>query len=223
MDGILIVDKPKGLTSHDIVDLVRKRFKIKKAGHAGTLDPAATGVLVLLLGKSTRLQSQLIVDTKIYEVVLKLGVCTDTHDSEGKIVSESDCSHLKDEDIEKALKQFVGVQEQIPPMYSAVKHKGKKLYELARKGKTVERKPRTIEIYDLTIKDIKLPYVSFTVHSSKGTYIRQLASDIGETLGCGAYMHELRRVKSGKFSIADALSLSELNALDTKKLSESLL
>jgi len=216
--GILIVDKPSQATSHDIVDFIRKKFKIRKVGHAGTLDPVATGLLVMLLGSSTRRANGFINDDKEYDCLLRLGIRTDTQDLEGKIVSEEDPSNILQKDIEKIFNSFLGPQEQTPPMYSAVKHKGRKLYELAREGKVIERKPRYIKIYELKISHIKLPDVKFRVHCSKGTYIRQLCSDIGDSLGCGGYMHSLRRERSGRFSIEDALDINELKGMNEKDL-----
>ena len=220
VNGILLVNKPKGITSHDVVDFVRKRFRIKKVGHAGTLDPAACGLLVLLLGKSTKLSSKFMNDDKVYETIMQLGMTRDTQDSEGKITSESDCSHLKESDIVAAFSRFKGVQEQLPPMFSAVRHRGRKLYELAREGKVVERKPRSIEIYKLEITDISMPQVSFTVHCSKGTYVRQLCDDVGACLGCGAYMYSLKRTKSGRFSIEEAVTMDELRGVNRLSLAQ---
>lgn len=214
MNGILIVDKPKGITSHGVVDFIRRKFSVKKVGHAGTLDPRACGLLVMLLGNFTRKSCQFMNDDKEYDVILKLGIRKDTQDSEGKVISEADYRHLTREDIKKVFSQFKGKKKQLPPMFSAVRYKGRKLYELARKGKVVERTPRSIEIYKLEISYIELPYVSFRAHCSKGTYIRQLCSDIGDKLGCGAYMHYLRRIRSGRFSISDAVTLKELGDMD---------
>lgn len=222
MNGILVVNKPPGMTSHDVVDLVRKRFKIKKVGHAGTLDPQASGLLVMLLGKFTKLSAKLINDDKAYEVIMRLGIRRDTQDGEGKIISEEDCRYLTDTQIKETFKSFLGSGFQVPPMFSAVKYKGKKLYELARKGQSVKREPRPINIYKLEITHIDLPYVNFNVTCSKGTYVRQLCSDIGDKLGCGAYMHFLQRLRSGKFSIESAVKVHDLEKMSAKSLSNHL-
>ncbi|MBL7068972.1 MAG: tRNA pseudouridine(55) synthase TruB [Candidatus Omnitrophica bacterium] len=218
MNGIVIVDKPSGLTSHDVVLFFRRRFKIEKVGHAGTLDPMATGVLVLLLGKATKRSGNFITDDKEYEGTMKFGVRTDTHDREGKVLRAMDSSGLTDKAVEEAFSSFRGTINQVPPMVSAVRHEGRKLYELARKGVEVERKPRRVTIYDLKAQKIRLPEVSFTVHCSKGTYIRKLADDIGEKLGCGAHLTSLRRTRSGRFGIDDSVSFEELKKFDSKML-----
>lgn len=211
MDGILIVDKPQSLTSHDVVDLIRSKFKLKKVGHAGTLDPMATGVLVVLIGKYTKSSDLFLKDDKEYSATLTLGAASDTGDAWGRIEKSADIEDISREDIEEAFNKFRGEIEQVPPSYSAVKFKGKKLYELARKGINVKLEPRKVSIKKLNIEDISMPEVSFTVICSKGTYIRQLASDIGSSLGCGAHLTKLRRTRSGKFTIDEAISMEELN------------
>lgn len=213
MDGILVIDKPKGPTSHDIVDIVRRTLRIKKVGHAGTLDPMATGVLVVLLGKCTKESNKLLNDDKEYEAELTIGSRSDTGDAEGALTASSGAAYISPDDIRRAFSGFTGCIEQSPPAYSAVKHKGKKLYELARRGIKVEIKPRAITIFRLEITDISMPRVRFSVTCSKGTYIRQLAADIGEILGCGAYLSALRRTRSGKFTIDQAMTLDKLTAL----------
>lgn len=223
MNGIIILDKPGSVTSHDMVLFLRRRFKIKKIGHAGTLDPMATGVLVLLLGDATKLSNNFIADDKEYEGTLTLGIKTDSHDKEGKVISKRDSSGITPDRIRDIFSSFCGEIEQIPPMVSAVKHKGKKLYELARKGIEVERKPRRVKIYNLDIKEIEMPDIIFSVTCSKGTYIRKLADDIGEGLGCGAHLTELRRTRSGNFSINDAITFEDLKQLNKKQLQERLL
>jgi len=223
MNGIVIIDKPMGLTSHDVVLFLRHRFKIGKVGHAGTLDPMATGVLILLLGSATKLSNHLISDDKAYEGILRLGIKTDTHDSEGKVLSTAQLPPLRDENIKEAFNSFCGTIEQVPPMVSAIKHKGRKLYKLARQGIEVERKPREITIYDIKVKRIDLPEIAFSVHCSKGTYIRKLADDIGERFGCGAHLTSLRRIRSGRFSIDNAVSLEEIRKFDNKMLEDRLI
>jgi len=210
MDGILIVDKPQGMTSHDVVNLIRRRFNLKKVGHAGTLDPMATGVLVMLLGKCTKSSSRFIGDDKEYEGTMVLGATSDTGDAWGNITASSGKRDFTDEEIRGTFNKFTGELEQVPPMYSAVKFKGKKLYELARKGLSVEVKPRKVFIKGLEVTDMTLPQISFKAVCSKGTYIRQLCADIGKALGCGAYLSSLRRTRSGEFSIDEALSADEL-------------
>ncbi len=210
MDGILIVDKPQGMTSHDVVDFMRKRFSFKKVGHAGTLDPMATGVLVMLIGKYTKSSGQFMCEDKEYHAEMTLGMTSDTGDAWGKISYSDVPVDLQEDGIRHVLKKFLGHTEQKPPIYSAIKYKGKKLYELARKGISVEIAPRSIFIGKLDIVDISLPKVSFQVTCSKGTYIRQLCVDIGASLGCGACLSGLRRTRSGKFSIDGAINMEEL-------------
>ncbi len=207
MDGILIVDKPQGMTSHDVVDFLRKRFGIKKVGHAGTLDPMATGVLVMLIGSYTKASNRFLSEDKEYEGSLKLGATSDTGDAWGKVSDHAGEIDLKDEDIKKAFEGFSGEIEQETPMYSAVKYKGKKLYELARKGIKIETKGRKIFIKKLEVLGIALPEVRFRLACSKGTYVRQLAVDIGKKLGCGAYLSGLRRTRSGKFGIENSIDM----------------
>lgn len=218
MDGILLVDKPAGMTSHDVVDLIRRQFDIKKAGHAGTLDPAATGLLVVLIGKATKLSSKFTSGDKEYEAVMTLGRRTDSGDAEGEILSESDFRGITEERIREAFRSFEGETEQIPPMFSAVRHKGKRLYELARKGKEVPREPRKIRIEKLRIDKIALPVVHFIVRCSKGTYIRKLCDDIGNKLGCGAHLSGLRRVSSGEFSLKDSTAMAVLKSISKSEL-----
>lgn len=213
MDGILIINKPKGRTSHDIVFKVKKVVG-NKVGHTGTLDPNAIGVLPLLIGKGTLCSQYLMEHDKIYEVVLKLGIKTDTADSEGNIIEEKEvCTDsLEEKNILNILKSFLGKQKQIPPIYSAIKVNGKKLYEYARKGQTVELKPRQVEIYKCELKQINLEEkeICFTVHCSKGTYIRSLCEDIANRLNTVGYMKELKRVRVGKFDIEQAITIEEL-------------
>lgn len=213
MDGIIIINKPKNCTSHDIVQKAKKVFG-KKVGHTGTLDPMATGVLPLLIGKGTLCSKYLINHDKIYEVQLTLGVKTDTADSEGSIIEEKKVPQgaFQKERIEEVLKTFLGKQEQMPPMYSAIKVKGKKLYEYARKGQEVEVKPRLIEIYEIKLLKInqKEKQIEFQVACSKGTYIRSLCEDIAEKMGTVGYMSKLNRVQVGGFSIEQAISIEQL-------------
>ena len=213
MDGIIVINKPQGCTSHDIVYKAKKIFN-QKVGHTGTLDPNATGVLPLLIGKGTQLSKYLINHDKIYEVVLQLGVKTDTADSEGNVIQkkEVDKTVLNNQYIVNVFNTFTGKQEQIPPMYSAIKVQGKKLYEYAREGKTVDVKPRTIEIYKIELLNIDNNNckLSFKVHCSKGTYIRSLCEDIAKRLNTVGYMESLNRVQVGCFNIKDAISIDFL-------------
>lgn len=211
MDGIIIINKPKNYTSHDIVRKAKKLLN-EKVGHTGTLDPNATGVLPLLIGKGTLLSKYLIEHDKIYEAVLKLGEKTDTADGEGKVLESQNVeqSILKKENIERIFNNLEGKQEQIPPMYSAIKLNGKKLYEYARKGIEVEVKPRTIEIYKLELIKIEDMEIIFRVSCSKGTYIRTLCEKIAEELGTVGYMKELKRIQVGEFNIKDSITIEEL-------------
>lgn len=215
MDGIIIINKPKGYTSHDIVSKVKKIYK-EKVGHTGTLDPMATGVLPLLIGKGTLCSKYLINHDKTYKVTLELGKKTDTADSEGTIIEEQKVilELFQKEKIDETLKSFIGKQEQVPPKYSAIKVKGKKLYEYARKGLEVEIKPRQIEIYAINLLKINKnkKQIEFRVSCSKGTYIRSLCEDIANKLGTVGYMAELEREQVGDFTLAQAITLEELEA-----------
>lgn len=210
-DGILIIDKPAGKTSHDIVDIARRKLGTKRVGHSGTLDPVATGVLVLLVGKATKLFSKFVHFDKAYEATLKLGIVTSTGDSEGRVLQEKDASGVEEEQLRKVFASFIGERKQVPPMVSAIKHKGRRLYELARKGIEVERQPRAIRIYDLQILRIEMPTVDFYVKCSKGTYVRRLGEEMGEALGTGGSISRIRRTQLGPFLISDAISLEEIN------------
>ncbi|MBI5873537.1 MAG: tRNA pseudouridine(55) synthase TruB [Candidatus Omnitrophica bacterium] len=210
-DGILIIDKPTGITSHDVVDMARKKLKTKRIGHSGTLDPVATGVLVLLVGGATKLFSKFVHFDKEYEATLRLGTVTSTGDSEGKILSEKDISRITEDEVRVMFSEFIGEREQVPPMVSAIKHKGRRLYELARRGIEVERKARPIKIYALKITRMELPDIDFHVHCSKGTYIRRLGEEIGEKLGVGGFISNIRRVSLGPFSICDAIRCEDIN------------
>ena len=213
MNGIIIVNKPEGVTSHDVVHKVKKTYN-EKVGHTGTLDPMATGVLPLLIGKGTLCSKYLINHDKVYRVILELGKKTDTADLEGKIIKESevDAKLLEKNFVEEILKSFLGKQEQIPPMYSAIKVKGKKLYEYARKGIQVEIKPRQIEIYTIELNSInkRKKQIEFTVSCSKGTYIRSLCEDIANKLGTVGFMKKLERKQVGDFTLEQAVTLEEL-------------
>jgi len=212
INGIINVYKEKGFTSHDVVAKLRGILRQKKIGHTGTLDPDAEGVLPVCLGKGTKLCDMLTDKDKIYEATLLLGITTDTQDTSGKILQESAVSVSEDQ-VREAIMGFVGDYDQIPPMYSALKVNGKKLYELAREGVEIERQPRRLHIYDITIEEISLPRVRMSVSCSKGTYIRTLCHDIGHKLGTGGCMEKLLRTKVGRFLIVDSLKLNEIEEL----------
>ncbi len=220
MDGIIVINKPKNCTSHDVVYKVKKIFN-EKVGHTGTLDPLATGVLPLLIGKGTLCSKYLINHDKTYEVELTLGKKTDTADSEGKIIETNDVPTeiLKQQNVEKVLNSFIGKQKQIPPIYSAIKVKGKKLYEYARKGQEVEIQPREIEIYSINLMKInsETKKIEFQVHCSKGTYIRTLCEDIAEKLSTVGYMSELNRIQVGTFTLSEAVSIENLEKAPKEK------
>lgn len=210
MNGVINILKPSGISSFDVVRKVRKIVKQKKVGHTGTLDPLASGVLPICVGKGTKISDYLMKDKKIYRVEMKLGTVTDTYDREGKVIDENDVNLSKEEVIE-AIKNYIGEIDQVPPMYSAIKVNGKKLYELARKGIEIERKSRKINIYSINILSVDLPYIVFDVKCSKGTYIRSLCYDIGRDLKCGAVMWNLQRLETGEFNIKDAIELQKLD------------
>jgi len=210
-EGLLVIDKPAGMTSHDVVDVVRRRFKMKRVGHSGTLDPVATGVLVVLLGKATKLFAQFVNFDKSYDATLRLGVVTDTGDVEGRVIRERDAGGVLPEEVRRVFATFLGQRQQVPPMVSAIKHKGQRLYELARRGIQIERSARPIKIYELSITRLALPEVDFTVRCSKGTYVRRLGEEIGEALGVGGYISRIRRTALGPFQIKDAVALDAIN------------
>lgn len=211
-DGILNVYKEKGFTSHDVVAKLRGMLHMKKIGHTGTLDPDAEGVLPVCLGRGTRLCQLLTDRDKEYEALLKLGTETDTQDTSGRVLAEKPV-RITPEQLRVLIGGFVGEIEQVPPMYSAIKVNGKKLYELARAGKEVERQARRIQIYGIDICRMELPFVQIRVRCSKGTYIRTLCHDIGQAAGCGGCMAELTRLRSGQFSLEDSLTLAQIEAL----------
>jgi len=219
-NGILVVDKSEGWTSHDICAFVRGRFRIKKVGHAGTLDPLATGVLVVLLGQATKKSKELSSCDKEYFGTLELGIATDTQDISGNVTTKKDWQHVSEKDIRDAFQRFTGVLEQTPPMVSALKHQGVRLYQLARAGKTVDRPKRTVTVYEFRVEEINLPKVKFFARVSKGTYLRTLVNDLGEALGSCAVLAQLRRVRSGSFTLDEAVTVEQLKKLDTDKLTQ---
>ncbi|MBN1250314.1 MAG: tRNA pseudouridine(55) synthase TruB [Anaerolineae bacterium] len=223
INGVLIVDKPAGLTSHDVVNRVRRLAGTRRVGHTGTLDPMATGVLGLLLGPATRLSQFATEGTKQYRAVLRFGQTTDTYDADGEIIAQQPVE-IDLRTIESIPSRFEGTILQVPPMYSAIKVHGTRLYERARRGEEVERDPRLVTVYSLTILDWVSPDLTFDVACSSGTYIRSLAHDIGQALGCGGHLRALRRTASGPFTLEQSRSLDDLQHLqNTGRFGEALL
>ncbi len=218
LDGALLIDKPAGPTSHDVVDLIRRQFGIKKAGHCGTLDPNATGLLLIVLGRGTKLSEKLMSDDKVYEGAMKFGVTTNSHDAEGEMLETRPVPPLTVEHLNELASMFVGDLMQVPPMVSAIKKDGVPLYKLARKGIEVPREPRLIHIYSFRFTEYREPLGSFRVACTKGTYVRSLAHDLGQKIGCGAHLAALRRTASGKFDVADAKPLDQILRLATTEL-----
>ncbi len=223
MDGFFVIDKPAGLTSHDVVSFVRKQLKTKKVGHTGTLDPFATGVLPIAVGRGAKAIQFLDEAEKEYRAVMRLGISTDTQDHTGITLCEKESGHVSAEDILETFSRFTGRISQIPPMYSAVKIDGVPLYRQARKGIEIDRPARAIEIFSLNLESLKLPFISFSVRCSKGTYVRTLANDIGDALGCGAHLTELRRTRSGPFMVTTAITLEVLSEMTAESRLDSFL
>lgn len=211
MDGILVIDKPKGLTSHDVVDAVRRRLKVKKVGHAGTLDPLATGVLIMLVGRATRLFNKFMDFDKVYEATLTLGTMTDTGDSYGKPIKHFSCADITEAKVKEAINSFVGKINQVPPMVSAIKYKGKPLYKLARSGIEVPRLSREVVIYDIKLLGFNSPEVKFEVRCSKGTYVRTLGEDIATYMGCGGHISSIKRLSVGPFKIKESINIDQID------------
>lgn len=209
-DGVLLVDKAEGMTSHDVVALIRRKLGIKKVGHCGTLDPIATGLLLLTLGRGTKIQDLLMSEDKEYAGTLLLGVTTSTQDRQGEVVNQRDVPPLDEIQIRDAFEKFRGDFYQMPPMVSAKKHGGVPLYKLARQGKVVDREPRLVHVYRYSLDRIAPPEIDFSVLCSKGFYVRTYVHDIGEELGCGAHLKSLRRTKSGRFDVAHAISVDQI-------------
>lgn len=223
LDGILLVDKPQDWTSHDVVNFVRGRYRLAKVGHGGTLDPMATGLLVLLLGKGTKQSDNVMNGEKVYEGTITLGATTNTQDADGQIEETRPVPALTRDDLEKAILPFTGPIEQIPPMVSAIKKDGKPLYKLAREGKEIQRDPRPVTIHGYELTDVRLPELDVRVTCSKGTYIRTLAHDLGRSLGCGAHLSALRRTSSGDFRVSEAVTIDQLREWDLEQMKEKLL
>jgi tRNA pseudouridine55 synthase len=210
-DGILIVNKPKGITSHDVVDHVRRVLRIRRVGHSGTLDPLASGVLVMLIGKGTKLFKEFLNFDKEYNATLTLGETTDTGDAYGKVLKVSSIPPIDERLIGQVFKEFLGEIQQIPPMVSAVRYKGKRLYQLARKGIEIPRRPRKVTIKELRLLKFNPPEIRFYVCCSSGTYIRQLASDLAQRFGCCGYISEIERQSVGPYNLKDAFNLDQIN------------
>jgi len=210
LSGVLNINKSGGMTSHDVVDVVRRFLKIRRVGHTGTLDPRATGVLPVCVGRATRIAQFLTQADKEYLITMRLGITTDTLDADGKVLSQTDDISVDPVKLREILNGFVGEIQQVPPLFSAKKHRGERLYRLARRGETVKREPVTVKIYDLTLLSIDLPFIRIRVSCSKGTYARALCDDIGRELGCGAHLFALTRTRSGRFLVEEAITLEQL-------------
>jgi tRNA pseudouridine55 synthase len=218
LDGALLIDKPAGMTSHDVVDEIRRHFGIKKVGHCGTLDPNATGLLIIVLGKATKLSERLMSDDKVYEGTIKFGESTDSFDSDGELVASLPVPPITIDELNKLAAEFVGDVMQTPPMVSAVKKGGVPLYKLARKGIEVQREPRLIHIYTFKFSKYEEPMAQFSLACTKGTYVRSIAHELGQKVGCGAHLVQLSRVKSGKFELSQATPLDKVLSLSEAEL-----
>jgi tRNA pseudouridine55 synthase len=223
LDGAILIDKPAGPTSHDVVDAIRRHFGIKKVGHCGTLDPNATGLLIIVLGRGTKLSERLMSDDKVYEGTIKLGESTDSYDADGEVVASLPVPPVTLDELNAAAAEFVGDLMQTPPMVSAVKKGGVPLYKLARKGIEVEREPRLIHIYQFQFSSYHEPLAGFRIACTKGTYVRSIAHDLGQKIGCGAHLSTLRRVASGKFEAAQSIPLADVLKLTPRELEKHVL
>ena len=223
LDGAILIDKPVGPTSHDVVDAIRRRFQIKKVGHCGTLDPNATGLLIIVLGRGTKLSERLMGDDKVYEGTIKFGETTDSYDCDGELTGSLPVMPMTLDELNAEAATYIGDQMQVPPMVSAIKKDGVPLYKLARKGIEVEREPRLVHIYNFRFTEYTEPFGKFRVACTKGTYVRSLAQDLGQKLGCGAHLTTLRRSASGKFDVADALPLDAVLKLSATELEKRVL
>ena len=222
-DGVLLVDKAEGMTSHDVVALVRRKLQIRRVGHCGTLDPIATGLLLITVGRGTKVQDLLMSEDKEYVGTFVLGLTTDTQDRQGKVIQQRPVPELDENRIRAAFEKSRGDFYQMPPMVSAKKHGGVPLYKLARQGKVVEREPRLVHVYRYTIDRVALPEIDFSVMCSKGFYVRTYVHDIGEELGCGAHLKSLRRTKSGRFNVVQAISVDQIKSAPLEEVLSHLL
>lgn len=223
MEGILLVDKPRDHTSHDVVARLRGKLKMKRIGHAGTLDPMATGLLVILVGKATKVSQYLVSLDKEYEGTIELGKVTDTQDADGEVMETRPVPPLTEAELLSTVKTFLGDQYQMPPMYSAIKIDGQPLYKAARKGEDVEREPRFIRVMSWDVLRFASPQIDFRLRCTKGTYVRTLAHDLGAKLGCGAHLSALRRTATDKFTVAQALTLDQIQALTLPEIEKRLI
>lgn len=223
LDGAILIDKPSGPTSHDVVDAIRRKFGIKKVGHCGTLDPNATGLLIIVLGRGTKLSERLMGDDKVYEGTIKFGEATDSYDSDGELTGSLPVMPMTLDELNEEASTFIGDLMQVPPMVSAIKKNGVPLYKLARKGVEVEREPRLIHVYNFRFTEYAEPFGKFRVACTKGTYVRSLAHDLGQKLGCGAHLTTLRRSASGRFDVADALPLDAILKMTTAELEKKVI
>jgi tRNA pseudouridine55 synthase len=223
MEGILLVDKPADHTSHDVIARLRGKLRMKRIGHAGTLDPMATGLLIVLVGKATRVSQYLISLDKEYEGTISLGKVTDTQDADGEVMETRPVPPLTEEQVREAMRGFLGDQYQTPPMYSAIKIDGVPLYKSARKGEEVEREPRFIRVMNWDITRFASPLIDFRLRCTKGTYVRTLAHDLGQKLGCGAHLSALRRTATDKFHVSQALTFDQIQALSLPEIEQRLI
>jgi tRNA pseudouridine55 synthase len=223
LDGAVLIDKPAGPTSHDVVDAIRRKFGIRKVGHCGTLDPNATGLLIIVLGRGTKLSEKLMGDDKVYEGTIKFGETTDSYDADGEIISTAPVPSLTLDQLNEEAAKFIGDLMQIPPMVSAIKKDGVPLYKLARKGIEIEREPRLVHIYNFRFTHYEPPFGPFKIACTKGTYVRSIAHDLGQKLGCGAHLATLRRTASGKFDVADSTPLDAVLKLTTVELEKKVI
>src|SRR5437016_6861206 len=220
LDGALLIDKPSGPTSHDVVDAIRRQFSIKKVGHCGTLDPNATGLLIIVLGRGTKLSERLMSDDKVYEGTVKFGEATNSYDADGELTSSLPVPPITLDELNELAAEFIGDLMQVPPMVSAVKKQGVPLYKLARKGIEVQREPRLIHVYNFRFSAYEEPIARFRLACTKGTYVRSIAHELGQKLGCGAHLAALRRITSGKFEVADSIPFEEVLNCSTRQLEQ---
>ncbi|MDD3179295.1 MAG: tRNA pseudouridine(55) synthase TruB [Opitutaceae bacterium] len=223
LEGVLLVDKPTGFTSHDVVARLRRKLQMRRIGHAGTLDPLATGLLIMLVGKATKISQYLISLDKSYEGEIVLGVVTDSQDADGEVMETRPVPPLTEAEARVAMRSFLGDQYQTPPMHSAIKKGGVPLYKLARKGEEIEREPRFIRVSAFELTSFALPRLGFRLDCTKGTYVRTIAHELGQKLGCGAHLAALRRTGSGKFALAQALPLEEIEKLPVPDIAKRLI
>lgn len=223
MEGVLLVDKPQGLTSHDVVYRLRRKLQMKKIGHAGTLDPMATGLLIMLIGKATRISQYLMSSDKVYEGEATLGIVTDSQDAEGEMMETRPVPELTEAAVREVMKGFLGDQYQTPPMHSAIKIDGVPLYKLARKGEEVEREPRFIRVMSFELLSFNSPKLTFRLSCTKGTYVRTIAHDLGQKLGCGAHLSALRRTMSGKFNLSEGVTLDQIETMSLPEIEKRLI